>query len=129
MRALSFVVGCLLLWTGMHLAQHGAAPNGYYPPGYSGDTWTGEVAAVNDQTREITLTYPKKDKTESFTGVLQEGYKVGLKGGGDHELKVSEIPIGTRLTVYYMARWRKSEGKKVKYYEIFRVATAPPNKQ
>ena len=110
---------------GVARAQHGTAPNGYYPMGYHGDIWTGEVTAVNAANREITLTYVKGEKRESFVGVLPEGYKVKLKDGSDHELKVSEIPIGARVTVYYLAKSRKVEGKKTNFYEIFRLTTAP----
>jgi len=93
--------------------------------GFSGDTWTGIVSATRDETREFTLTYTKGDKTQTFTGVLIEGYKVTSKDGGPHELKVSEIPQGTRLKVYYMARDRKIEGRKVKFYEVFKIVSVP----
>jgi len=36
--------------------QHGTAPPGYYPMGYSGDTWAGEVVSTDEATLEITLT-------------------------------------------------------------------------
>jgi len=106
-------------------AQHGTAENGYWPMGYEGDTWTDAVSATNDETREITLTYSKGGKIQTFVGVLVEGYKVKAKDGTAHELKVSEIPQGTRVKVYYMERNRKVEGKKVKSYEIFRLVSVP----
>lgn len=117
--ALAFCL--LLILISRSLAQHGAAPDGYYPPGYSGDTWSGEVTSTNDDTREITLTYTKGAKTETFTGVLQEGYKVKLKDGTLHELKPSVITKGTYLMVFYMQKTRKEGDKKIKYYEIFRL--------
>lgn len=107
-------------------AQHGQASNGYFPVGYAGDTWTGEVSAVNDSTSEITLVYKGSKKTETFIGVLQQGYKVKLKDGSLAELKVSTIPSGTHLRVYYMAKNRKVNGQKEKFYEIFRVEFLPP---
>ncbi len=113
---------CLLLPLSAH-AQHGTAENGYWPMGFNGDTWTGVVSAANDDTREITLTYTKGDKTQTFTGVLQEGYNVKANDGTPHHLKVSEIPLGTRLKVYYMAREHKVEGRKVKYNEVFRLVS------
>jgi hypothetical protein len=102
-------------------AQHGTAPSGYYPFGYHGDTFTGIVTATDDATREITLTYTdsKRGKSEAFVGVLLEGYKVKLKTGGEHEIKPSEIPIGTRLIVYYLTKSKKVEGEKIKYNEVF----------
>jgi len=69
----------------------------------------------------ITLTYTKGPRTETFSGVLQEGYKVKLKDGTLHELKPSEISNGTHLIVFYMQRTRKDGDKKIKYYEIFRL--------
>src|SRR5256885_16752221 len=99
MRHIVFAACLLLVAGGLH-AQHGTAPNGYFPMGYAGDTWSGEVSAVNDANREITLVYNSSKKTETFVGVLQQGYKVKLKDGSLAELKVSMIPIGRRLRVY-----------------------------
>ena len=117
---------CLLLAVagGLH-AQHGTAPNGYFPMGFAGDIWTGEVSVTDDAKREITLVYTGKKKTESFVGVLQEGYKAKLKDGSLAELKVSMLPIGTRLRVYYMAKDRKVNGRKEKFYEIFQIDFLP----
>ena len=116
---------CVFLVAGVLHAQHGTAPNGYFPMGFAGDMWTGEVSAVNDANREITLVYTRKKKAESFVGVLQHGYKVKLKDGSLAELKLSMIPIGTRLRVYYMAKDRKVDGRKEKFYEIFRIDFPP----
>jgi hypothetical protein len=121
MRKATSAMGLLLAFCSVASAQHGTAPNGYYPPGYVGDTWTGTVTSVNDEAREITLTYTKGDKTETFTGILQAGYKVKLKDGTSKELKPSSIPIGARLIVYYTPQTKKQDGKKVKIYEIFKL--------
>jgi 3D (Asp-Asp-Asp) domain-containing protein len=110
-------------------AQHGTAPGGYYPMGYQGDTWTGTVTAVNDSTREITLSYTKGDKTETFTGILQAGFSLKTKDGSMHEVKPSEIPLGTRLVVYYKPDAKKVAEKKVNFYEIFKLTTAPEPKK
>ena len=125
MRAVLFVTGVLLIFAGVLQAQHGTAPDGYYPLGYSGDKWTGAVTSVNDDTREITLTYTKGDKTETFTGVLKTGIKVKRRDGTETEWKPSDIPIGTRIAVYYMAQTKRVEGQKVKFYEIFQFTSAP----
>jgi hypothetical protein len=116
---LQFVCCLLLVLVSPALAQHGAAPNGYYPPGYNGDTWTGEVSGTNDATREITLTYTKGSKSETFTGVLQPGFKAKRADGSTLEVKPSDFRNGTRLTVFYMPKTRKEDDKKIKYYEIF----------
>ena len=101
--------------------QHGSAPPGYYPMGYAGDTWTGDVVSTDDVTREITLTYTAGKKSETFTGILKENYQVKMKDGSLKELKPSGIPKGARITVFYQAKTRKVNGNKEKYYEIFEV--------
>jgi hypothetical protein len=123
MKSFAFAIWLILILMPRSLAQHGTAPNDYYPPGYSGDTWSGEVTSTNDETREITLTYTKGTKTETFTGMLQEGYKVKLKDGTPHELKPSEISKGTHVMVFYRQKTGKDGDKKIKYYEIFRLQT------
>ncbi len=121
MNKFAFTFCLVLILLSRARAQHGSAADGYYPFGYAGDTWSGEVTSTNDDTREITLTYTKGSKTETFTGVLQEGYKVKLKDGTSHELKASEVLKGTHLMIFYMPKAKKDGDKKVKYYEIFRI--------
>jgi hypothetical protein len=128
MKTVCVIVATVIFALGARGAQHGTAPPGYYSPGYFGDTWTGTVTSTNNQTREITLSYTEKGKTETFTGVLQQGYKIPLKDGSSRELKPSHIPIGTRLVVYYITRTQKVNGHKTKTYEIFRITTAPDAK-
>jgi len=107
-------------------AQKGSAEPDYYPMGYNGDTWTGEVTATDDGKREITLGYKKKDKEETFIGVLEEGYSVKMKDGSMHELKVSEIPTGTRIKVYYMTKTKKdASGAKIKFNQIIKIRFLP----
>ena len=116
----------LLLCAANVYAQKGTAESDYYPMGYSGDTWTGEVTATADDKREITLTYKKKDKEETFTGVLEEGYAVKMKDGSMHKLKVSEIPLGARIKVYYLNKTKKdASGAKVKSPQIFKIRFLP----
>jgi len=124
-----FATWALLIFAAVLLAQHGTARNGYYPMNYHGDTWTGTVTSVNDQTRELTLTYTKGDKTEEFTGVLKAGLKAKRTDGSEAELKPSDFPIGTRLLVYYTPQTKKVEGQKVKTYEIFAFTAAPKESQ
>lgn len=112
---------CLLLMVESLKAQHGTASNGYFPMGYAGDTWTGEVSALDEAKREITLIYKGKKGDEAFVGVLQQGYQMKLKDGKAAELKLGLFPPGTRLTVYYMTKNRKVDNRKEKFYEIFRM--------
>lgn len=122
MAKVILAIGLVLVIGATAHGQHGSAPAGYYPPTYAGDTWTGIVTSVSDQSREITLTYANKDKTETFIGILQAGYKINLKDGSTRELKPSNIPIGAHLIVYYTAATKKVDGKKIKTYEIFKLA-------
>jgi hypothetical protein len=124
-RILFLAIGPLLLFAATLQGQHGTASSGYFPLGYAGDTWTGTVTSANDDTREITLTYTKGDKTETFTGVLEKGLKATRRDATQTEWKPSDIPIGTRIVVYYMAKTKKVEGVKAKYYEIFQFTSAP----
>ena len=104
-------------------AQHRTAPTGYYPDCYQGDIWTGALSAVDDEKREIVLTYvdPKQNKTETFVGVIEDGYTVSRRGGPQHALMPSEFPRGARLTVYYCIEHKKVEGKKTTVNKVFRI--------
>ncbi len=103
-------------------AQHGTAGSGYFPPGYEGDTWTGGVTITDDATRTVTITYSSKKKTETFTGVMQEGCcKVKMSDGTVQELRPSQLSPGRRLMVYYTPKTTKVDGKKTTVNEIFKV--------
>jgi hypothetical protein len=103
-------------------AQHGTAGSGYFPPGYSGDTWTGNVTATDDPTRSITLTYASKNKTETFTGVLKEGCcKVKTATGAVQDLIPSQLSPGRKMMVYYISSTTKVDGKKITVNEIFKI--------
>lgn len=118
---------CLASSNALANPQHGTAENGYYPPGYAGDTFAGAVTAVDDASRTITLVYTdsKGRKSENLVGVIEEGYTAHWKDGTLHEVKPSDVPIGTHLKVYYMASEHKVDGKKVKTVTIFEIAGVP----
>lgn len=46
-----------------------------------GDTVKGVVVTANEATRENTLAYPDKDKTQTFVAVLESGFKQKLRDG------------------------------------------------
>jgi 3D (Asp-Asp-Asp) domain-containing protein len=118
----------LFISLGAHcIAQHATAQNGYYPSGYNGDTWTGVLTAVDDDSREMNLscTDNKHGKTETFVGILEEGYITKTKGGHEVELKPSMIPLGTHLTVFYNIQTKKDKGEKVKVNTIFLIKGIP----
>ena len=102
------------------LAQHGTAESGVYPLPYSGDTWTGEVTSINEDTREFTLTYKKGKKTETFVGVLPKSYKVRMSDGSTDELKMADL-VGKRFRAYYIVKSKKVDGQKVKWNDVFKI--------
>lgn len=109
----------------LSFAQHGTADSGYFPDRYVGDIWTGVITAVDDGTREITLTYRNGAKTESFVGVLEKGYLAKPSNGPERELKPSDLPKGTKLTVFYYTDTEKIQDKKVKVQTIFLIKGIP----
>ncbi len=127
MQRLFVILTLLILCAGVLMAQKGTAESDYYPMGYAGDTWTGEVTSVNEETREFTLTYKGGGKEQTFVGVLPKGYTVKMKDGSNHEVKMNEL-IGMRLKAYYTAKSKKINGEKVKTNEVFKIKFLPPEK-
>jgi hypothetical protein len=119
-RTLYFLI-LLLTLASSALAQHGTAENGYYPPGYNGDTWTGAILSANEQTSEITLSYTKGGKSQTFVGVPEEGYMVHEHNGHTRPLKMSDIPVGRTVKVWYTPATKKVDGKKVTVNIIFLI--------
>jgi hypothetical protein len=106
-------------------AQHGTAEDGYYPDHYSGDTWTGIVASVSDNTREVTLTFTRGAKTESFVGILEKGYLAKPVKGAGRELNPSDLRLGIKIKVYYHVETKKVQDKKIKINRIFLIEGIP----
>ena len=127
MKPLALVLLVFFVVAEVSTAQKGTAEPDYYPMGYAGDTWTGEVTAINEDTREFTLTYRKSDKEQTFVGVLPKGYTVKMKDGSNHEVSMSELN-GMRLKAYYMTKSKKVNDQKVKTNEVFKIKFLPPNR-
>ena len=101
--------------------QHGTAESGYYPSAYQGDTWTGVVLSASEQTGEITLSYTKGGKSQTFIGIPEAGYLVHEHSGATRPLKISDIPVGKIIKVWYIEETRKVGGSKVKINTIFLI--------
>lgn len=86
-----------------------------------GETVKGVVVSANEATREITLAYPDKDKTQTFVAVLESGYKQKLRNGTFRELAISELKTGLRLRVFYKQKTQMVDGRKVKVAIINRI--------
>jgi len=93
-------------------AQHGTAPPGYYPLGYNGDTFTGTVVSTDPSADAVTLEYHKGEKSEKFTLIMEGGCRVPSKTG--EPMHAKNVPAGTVLTAFYLAKTEKINGEKQK---------------
>lgn len=117
-RALGSCFFWLLLFLGMGLenaaAQYGKAPPGYYPNGYFGATFEGNV--TQNVNGILQMEHVGKKKTESFQGNLKA--PCVATGNETRIFQVSDIPIGWHVLVLYNPRTIKDNGKKVEMDEI-----------
>jgi hypothetical protein len=120
MRKLVSLIGIVILSVGSSLAQKGTAEPDYYPQNYSGDTWTGVVTSVNEDTRELTLIYKKKDKEETFIGVLPKEYTHKMADGKYQQIKLADL-MGMTIRAYYMSKTKKVNDQKIKYNDVFKI--------
>ncbi len=98
-----FVLLATLLLPVSLIAQHGTADNGYFPSAYQGDTWTGIVSNTAPATRELSLVYTHKGRTDVFEGVLSKSFRVQTNGDKEKQRIVATgITIGVHLRVYYV---------------------------
>jgi hypothetical protein len=86
-----------------------------------GETVKGVVVTANEATREITLAYPDKDKTQTFVAVLESGYQQKLRYVTFRELAISELNSGLRLRVFFKQKTEMVSGQKVKVAIINRI--------
>lgn len=124
MKELILALAFLFVVADLSMAQKGTAGSGYWPVGYTGNTWTGIVTSVDEEKRELTLTYTGKKKTETFTGTLEEIYPVEMKARIRPIAKLSDL-LGKHITVYYLIKGKKdASGVKYKIHEIFQYTAA-----
>ncbi|HET9401902.1 MAG TPA: VWA domain-containing protein [Candidatus Acidoferrales bacterium] len=108
----------LLSKRGYYFLTGAFATEGHRDIGHQ-DSWTGAVLATNDSERTITLSSAIREKTETFTATLPEGYKVKMSDGSIQDLKPSEIATGRRITVYYTRTIEKYFGKDTPTNQIY----------
>jgi hypothetical protein len=122
MRTIMLRAICGIVWLGIlpaaTLAQYGVAPNNYYPDRYAGSTFTGTVTEVKDG--QITLTYSKKDKTDTFTGHLEANCSVPTVNGLG--MTASDLTLGTVITAFFNGETKKVNGQKQKENVILAVS-------
>ena len=121
MRNLHLLPLAFFIFANAAFGQHGTAENGYYPPAFQGETWTGVVVTASEQTGEITLSCTKGGKSQTFVGVPEADYLVHEHSGATRPLKTSDIPVGKIITVWYIEETQKVGGGKVKVNTIFLI--------
>jgi len=77
--------------------------------------------SASEQTGEITLSYTKGGKSQTFIGAPEAGYLVNEHTGATRPLKMSDIPVGKIIKVWYMEETKKVGGSKVKVNTIFLI--------
>ena len=104
-------------------AQYGSAPNGYYPPTYSGSTFTGKFVK-GDADQNLTLIYSKGSKSETFVGRLAAGCGVPTQGGSKRLMNATDLPEGSVVTAFFQKVTRKEGDKKIKENQIIAISFA-----
>jgi hypothetical protein len=78
MKRLFVAFGFLTLCAVVSVAQKGKAEPDYYPMGYSGDTWSGEVTAFDNKYRTLTLTHTDGKDVVTFVASIPDApYELG----------------------------------------------------
>jgi hypothetical protein len=94
------------------MAQYGTAPTGYYPDKYTGSTFAGVVTDTRDD--QLPLSNTKGNKNAIFAGKFETPCLVPSVDKNSHGMFVSDIPLGTVMTVYFMTNTKKVEDQKIK---------------
>lgn len=125
MKKLLVAFALLILCAPVPMAQTRESEGHYVPLEYRGHTCTGEVTAVNEDRREITVACTEGDATRTFVGVLGKRYKVKIKGGSEQEVKVADLP-GKRVKVAYLPQSEMDvNGVKVEAHEVLLILILP----
>ena len=110
----------LVLSCGMAAAQYGTAPNGYYPAGYGGSTYTGKAQGTGPTS--ITLTYAHGNKTDTFEGYASAPCSMPVSKTSTAPMPLSEVPTTAVVTVFYQSETVKVDGQKHKRNEIIAIS-------
>ena len=110
-----FIVSTETSWT-----QYATAPNGYYPVGYTGATFTGTVMERSADT--ITLTYRHGSKTDTFVGRVDAPCHFPSSKTEITRMNLLTIPMGSVITAFYESKTVKVEGTKLRENRIFGIS-------
>lgn len=111
---------CVLLFAAALAAQKGSAPNGYYPAGYGGSTFTGRVVQTTDST--ITLNYIHGSKTDVFEAYATAPCNVPSSPATTVPMPISNVQAGTVVTVFYEGKTIKIDGRKEKRNQVIAIS-------
>jgi hypothetical protein len=96
MTRLFIAIVCLILWASVTVAQKEQAESDYYPLGYSGDTWIGEVTAFDNERRTLTLTHTDGKNVVTFVASIPDAaYEWGRDG---RNFRVVDFPYDKKVT-------------------------------
>lgn len=102
MKGLLLASACLLLCAATCAAQKGKVEADFFPVGYEGDTWTGDVTAVDNAARTLTLTHKSGKKEETFVAALPDApYEWTHDSHGE---RVLDFPFDKKST-YQVFKW------------------------
>src|SRR5690349_8510389 len=93
MKRAFVAIAFLILSSSVSIAQKGQAEADYYPIGYPGNTWTGEVTAFDNEHRTLTLTYGK-DKLTFIATIPDAPYDWRRNGRNE---RVLDFPYDPKL--------------------------------
>ncbi len=110
----------VLLLGSVGVAQHGTAPNNYYPAGYMGATFTGKVAQTTDDS--ITLSFVQGSKTETFEAYATAPCNLPASKTTTRPVPLSKVQTGAVVRVYYQPSTFKVDGRKQKRNEVIGIS-------
>ena len=97
MKRLFAALACVALCAGAALSQKGKAGADFYPLGYPGDVWMGEVTAFDNERRTLTLTHGSGKKAETFVAVIPDAPYEWVRD--IHNARVLDFPYDKKAKV------------------------------
>ncbi len=119
MKRLLFATACLVICVGLCQAQKKKADADYYPQGYSGETWTGEVTAVDNDKRKLTLTDTKGKEVSTFIATIPDAPYEWQRDA--RNFRVVDFPFDKKATVQTFKYVGKGEGAGVLIPDVMGV--------
>jgi hypothetical protein len=105
------LMACLVAASGLN-AQKGTAPDGYYPAGYMGSTFTGSLLPAGNNPSRFTLVFAKNGKSETFSAQLEAKCRLSNKAGVTQSFQMEAFSAGAVLTAYYRTAKNKTTHEK-----------------